>query len=173
MTYDFNGPWKPGDSVTNHNSPLYLSQQGDSALCIDKVVSHYLQRGVPASQLVIGLPLYGRSFAGVHQTPTGLFSSYTGAGNGTIKRGIRSFADIKQNVIPSGTYKQYRDQKAMVPYVYSKQEQEFISYDDEKSFKRKVQYLKEKGCAGVMVWDLSQDTPSWDGLTAIKNELDR
>ncbi len=172
MAYDFNGPWAPGNSVTNHNAPLYPPEQNPS-MCVDKAVSYYLEQGVPASQLVVGLPLYGRSFAGVNQTPTGLFSSYSGPGKGTVEPGIRSFADLKQNVIPSGTYKQYRDEKAMVPYLYDKKQQEFISYDDEESLKKKVQYLKEKGCAGGMVWDLSQDTPNWDGVTAIKNELDR
>jgi chitinase len=86
MAYDFYGAWKGGeDSVTNHQTPLYSTQIGNPQFNADSAVNFYLSQGVPEGKLVLGLPLYGRSYAGVSPSVDGLFqdngccfeSSYT------------------------------------------------------------------------------------------------
>ncbi len=174
MSYDFHGSW---DTITNHNSPLYATEQGDSDFNINSAVQYYLGEGVPAEKLLVGLPLYGRSFAGAASTSDGLYSSFSGAGSGTTSEaGVRFFSDIKNNLL--STYTRYWDSKSQVPYLYnldssSAQYQEFISYDDEQSIAVKGKYIVDNKLGGFMIWELGMDT--WDddnaALSAVNQAL--
>jgi chitinase len=77
--YDFHGTW---ETSTNHASPLFDSPQ-DPDLAdnfnIDYTISAYLQAGVPARKLVLGIPLYGRGWTGVPSTHHGLYQTSTAA----------------------------------------------------------------------------------------------
>lgn len=170
MTYDFHGAWG-GEDVTNHHSALYVGTQGHPELNVDSAVRYYLEQGVPADKLVVGMPLYGRSFGNVKSSSTGLYSGFTGAGKGTTAEvGMRFFHDIKQNLLP--TYQYHWDNQAKVPYLYNPSTQEFVTYDNEDSLRLKCQYIKEKNLGGAMVWELGLDVrPSWDCMRAIVEEL--
>ncbi|MGB8468066.1 MAG: glycoside hydrolase family 18 protein [Candidatus Babeliales bacterium] len=171
MAYDYNGPWSPNTGITNHNAPLYKTAQGNPDYNIDATVAYYL-RFVPSEKVVLGLPLYGRAFGGVKGTGDSLFAQYTSVGKGTVEPGVRSFGDIKTNLLnPSEGYAYYWDSTAKVPYLFNKVSGDFISYDNEESLQLKVRYLKDKKLGGGMVWDLSQDSEKWDGLQTINNEL--
>lgn len=172
MTYDFHGPWGGGeDEVTNHNSPLYATGQGNPEFNVDAAVRGYLAQGVPKNKIVVGMPLYGRSYANVPDTSDGLYSSYNGIGTGTTEEaGLRFFNDIKQNLLSS--YICSWDDQAKVPYLYNPATKQFISYDDEESLRLKANYVREHELGGAMVWELGQDTrPAWDGMNAINNGL--
>lgn len=56
MCYDYHGSW---DEKTSHNAPLYASFGEGS---IQSSIDYYLEKGVPARKLVMGLPTYGRTF---------------------------------------------------------------------------------------------------------------
>lgn len=56
MCYDYHGAW---DEKTSHNAPLYASFGEGS---IQSSIDYYLEKGVPARKLVMGLPTYGRTF---------------------------------------------------------------------------------------------------------------
>jgi chitinase len=56
MCYDYHGSW---DQQTYHNAPLY-SEIGN--LSIEFSVDYFLSQGVSPNKLVLGLPLYGRTF---------------------------------------------------------------------------------------------------------------
>lgn len=170
MGYDFHGPWGGSeDAITNHHSALYPSEKGDPLLNVDSAVKYYLLQGVPAKKVVVGMPLYGRSYAGAD----GLYSSHKGIGEGTTSEaGIRFFSDIKQNLL--STYVRFWDDQAQVPYLYNPQNRQFISYDDEESLKIKCQYIKAQHLGGAMVWELGLDTrPAWDGMKTIHRTLNK
>lgn len=172
MGYDMHGPWGgSADPVTNHHSPLYPTSQGHPELNIDTTIKYYLAQGVPADKLVLGMPLYGRSFSGVKSASTGLFSAYKGAGTGTTaEAGMRFFSDIKNNLMK--TYTLHWDERSKVPYLYHPALQEFITFDNETSFRIKCEYIKQMGLGGAMVWDLSMDVhPTWDAMNTISEEL--
>lgn len=171
MTYDFHGPWG-GDEITNHHSGLYPGKKGDPQFCAAAAIQYYLEQGVPSKKLIFGMPLYGRSFANVNPAePSGLFSTYSGPGTGTTSEvGMRFFYDIKQNLLNS--YQLHWDDNAKVPYLYSPQKREFITFDNEESLRLKSKFIKDMHLGGAMVWELGLDTrPSWDGMKAIVNEL--
>lgn len=167
MCYDFHGPWG-GDEITNHNAPLYETAQGHPLFNANSAVTYYLEQGVPKEKIVVGMPFYGRSFAGVKN---GLHNAYTGPGTGTTaEAGMRFYYDIKQNLLPH--YQRYWDDQAKVPYLYSPSTQEFVTYDDEISIGLKAQYVKEQGLGGAMVWELGLDVrPTWDLLNVINSTL--
>lgn len=178
MTYDFHGPWGgSGDPVTNHNAPLYPPKEGDPKLCAEAAVGHYISHGFPPEKIVLGMPLYGRTFAKANTTPTGLFSQYQGPGTSSPEAdpGMRFFSDCKRNLMKVGSgYTRYWDQQAKVPYLYNPSTEDFVSFDDEESLKLKAQLVNQYRLGGAMVWELGQDTiPEWDGMHAINSALQK
>jgi hypothetical protein len=176
MSYDFHGVWG-GENVTNHQSALYQTEQGDSRFNGDYAVRQYIAGGVPAEKLVLGVPLYGRTYAGASSTKDGLYSSFSGAGSGSRSDdpGMRYFYDIKRNL--TGVYTRYWDEKCMVPYMHNENSSmstynEFICYDDEQSIGVKASYIKDNAMGGMMFWELGFDTwddDSWDALDAVND----
>lgn len=174
MCYDMHGPWGgSGDPVTNHHAPLYPTKEGHSGLNIDSVIKYYLAKGVPPEKIILGMPLYGRTFAQANSTSTGLFSSYSGPGTSTTaEAGLRFFSDIKKNLIK--TYVLHWDAQSQVPYLHNPKTHDFITFDNETSFRIKCEYIKEMNLGGAMVWDLSMDViPTWDAMSTISDELNK
>ncbi|RSL42507.1 Chitinase 1 [Fusarium duplospermum] len=75
MGYDYAGSF---NSVTSHASNLYQNSKLPSSTPFntDDAVQAYLEGGIPAQKLVIGVPAYGRSF----QATSGLGKPYFGVG---------------------------------------------------------------------------------------------
>ncbi|XP_048352586.1 chitotriosidase-1-like isoform X2 [Sphaerodactylus townsendi] len=143
MTYDFHGSW---EKVTGHVSPLYLDT--------DSAVQYWKSKGAPAEKIVLGIPLYGRTFT--------LFSSQTGPkapasgpgthGTFTQEAGFLAYYEVcifKQ----SATTKMIPEQK--VPYSFKGNQ--WVGYDDIDSIKTKVKYLKQNNLGGAMVWAMDLD----------------
>lgn len=170
MGYDFHGPWGGSeDTITHHHSALYPTEKGNPQFNVDNAVNYYLLEGVPSHKLVVGMPLYGRSYANAD----GLYGAYKGVGEGTTSEaGLRFFSDIKQNLL--STYVRFWDDDAKVPYLYHPTKRQFISYDDEESLALKCQYVKSHQLGGAMVWELGLDTyPNWDAMKTIHRTLNR
>ncbi|XP_057593728.1 chitinase-3-like protein 2 isoform X2 [Hippopotamus amphibius kiboko] len=64
MSFDFHGSWeKP--LVTGHNSPLRkgrLDRRASSYYNVEYAVGYWINKGMPAEKIVMGIPMYGRSF---------------------------------------------------------------------------------------------------------------
>lgn len=169
MTYDFAGAgWT---EVTNHHAPLYRTCQGDPLFNCEAAVDYYLSQGVPPEKLILGMPLYGRSFAQVPHHGQGLGGAYKGAGSGTTSEaGMRFFYDIKKNLL--STYQYHWDDQAKAPYLYHREKGEFVTFEDERSLTIKCKYIKHKNLGGAMVWELGMDLlPTWDAMSTISREL--
>jgi chitinase len=54
-------------------------------------------------------------------------------------------------------FKQYWDSKAKAPYLFSRETKIFITYDNEKSVKKKCKYVKRHDLAGAMFWEYLSD----------------
>ena len=173
MAYDYHGTW---EKVTNFNAPLFFSSgdpsPGAADANVDATVQNYLRAGVPAEQLVLGVPFYGRSWAGVPDVNNGLYQPAKGVGPGTWENGVLDYWDIRQNYEP--VYRKFTHPEAQVPWLYDGQT--FITYDDVEAVTRKAQYVLQNGLAGIMFWELSgdvRDAPEASLLNAINTTLRR
>lgn len=56
MAYDYHGSW---DKYASHNAPLFAPP---GKLSVASSVDYFISQGADAHKLVLGLPLYGRTF---------------------------------------------------------------------------------------------------------------
>ena len=153
MTYDFHGPW---ENATNHQAALYKnnsdSSYNSSKLNTDWTIQQYLNAGVEAKDIVLGVPLYGYTWTGVNGgiNNDSLFQSGT-PGNDALL-----YKDLHDQVGTNG-YQAYWDDAAKVPYIYSAQEGVFSTYENTQSVLEKVNYVEQHGLGGMFFWQLSGD----------------
>lgn len=150
MEYDYCGSWQ---KHTGFNAPLNR---------IRSSVRSYINAGIPAEKLVLGMPLYGRQFSGVSPANGGLQSSYQ-------KTSSITYDKVLKNCLSDPAYTLYRDSTAAVPYLFGNNT--FISYDDPASSAAKAQMASELGMAGIGFWEISQNRTgtlirtAWDTFT--------
>jgi chitinase len=155
MTYDFHGAWEPS-GPTNHHANLFINDQDPAAprLSVDQVVGAYLSAGVPAAQIVIGLPFYGRGWGSVRDG--GSHGLYQQAGR--IPRGTWEQGSEDYKVLMNKGYPLYWDEAAKASWLYNGSE--FWTFDSPAAIGAKMDYIADKSLRGVMFWELSGDDGS-------------
>jgi hypothetical protein len=138
MTYDFYGSW---ETKSGHQSALY--NFGQQALSVDKAVKYYLNKGVPANKLCIGIP-----FGGYLLNTTGLFQPNNGGS--TI-----SYVDANKKISQGWEYNWDADMK--VPYLQNAAHTQLITYDDTTSLKLKCDYILKNNLKGTIIWKIGRD----------------
>ena len=143
MAYDFHGPW---ETRADFNAPLYATTDGPTRYraSVDGGVTAWLERGVPAEKLVLGMPLYGYLYQGAG----GLYDAFD-------KAVSVPWDKVKRDYLPSAAYRQLRHREAEVPYLTGRNS--LLSYDDEISIAAKAELARRRGLGGVGFWELSQD----------------
>jgi chitinase len=120
-------------------------------------VSIYMNFGVPAEKIVLGMATYGHSFAGAESAAVGASAKGSGPkGRCTDAAGMLSYFEIKE-MIDAGKLKTSWDDNALVPYGYDAASKLWVSYDDERSFAKKMDFIDEKGLGGAMFWAIDTD----------------
>lgn len=163
MTYDFHGAW---ESTTNFNSPLYGSPANPSPYKnynSDYAIQAYLNAGVPANKLLMGVPFYGRGWTNVPNVNNGLYQSGVTA-PGTIEQGVDDY-----KVLAAKGYPSFRHPEAQAYWIFDGST--FWSYDDPTSMTNKMNYINSKQLGGAMFWELSGDSANGELIGAIKNTL--
>lgn len=160
MTYDFHGGW---ESTTNFNAPLYATTNDPSPdpsvrlyFNTSSAVQGYLGGGIPANKIVVGVPFYGRGWAGVPNVNNGLYQSSTGLPQGTWEAGVFDYKDLLNNYLGHG-YTRYWNSQAQVPWLYNPSNGVMISYDDPQSIGLKADYINQWNLGGAMFWEISGD----------------
>ncbi|KAK2603719.1 Chitinase 4 [Conoideocrella luteorostrata] len=154
MAYDYAGVWS---NHSGHDANLYADSKNSDATPFntDDAISAYIKGGVPASKIVLGMPIYGRSF----QQTDGIGKPYSGIGDGSWENGIWDY-----KVLPkAGSTVEY-DDTSKGYYSYDASTKELISFDTPAMIKEKVAYLKEKKMGGSMFWEASADRKGSDSL---------
>ena len=153
MSYDYHGGW---ENRTHHHAPLF---SGDG-LSASASVDAYLEAGLPASKLLLGIPAYGRAWKNVPSTAFGLAQAAAGLPQGTYEVGVFDYKDLIQKIRLSPlVWVRHWDPVAQASWLYAPSLENglMVSYEDRQSLQAKLRYLRDKGMAGAMLWDLSSD----------------
>ena len=142
MTYDM-CPW----SRVGHHTALYASDIIRSPYGAE-AIERYHKAGVPMNQLTLGAAFYAREYKNVD----GLNSDVTEGGHPGFSGG---YVKTLEKAANAGGEKY--DEKAEAAYVYDEKERTFLTWDNERSIKAKVEYVKKQGLAGIMFWEYSSD----------------
>jgi len=163
MTYDFREA--EGDPLAGHHANLFVHPSDPDQQSADRAVREFLAAGVPPAKLVLGVPFYGRPWGGVETEGDGLYHQ----GKPLAERMDTKYASLAQLAGREGWVRQW-DETAQAPFLWNADKRIFISYDDPESLRRKCRYLRERGLAGVMFWEYSED-PTGALLDTLFKEL--
>lgn len=152
MCYDFSGPWT---STAGYQSQLYdpaFPNDPTAGLSCQSAVAYYRSQGVPTKKLLLGIPIYGRSFLGAKKPG----DKYTGVGgdDGTF--------DYKE--LPRPGAKEIVDKKAGAAYCIGG-DGGFVTYDNPETVMMKAKFVKENGLGGLFYWSGPSDATGARSLT--------
>lgn len=151
MMYDMAGTW---EGKTGHHAVLHNHEwSSDARLNVEWGVNYWIQQGAPANKLMMGVPLYGRSFTLANPGNSGMGAPITGVGEQgeyTREAGYLAYFEICQRTNFRG-YATHQDPAYRFgPYSWSGSH--WIGYDSTTMLERKVDFAKSKGLGGAMVW---------------------
>ncbi|XP_046990556.1 probable chitinase 10 [Schistocerca americana] len=178
MTYDFHGQW---ERQVGHNSPLYPLESATSyqkKLTVDFSAREWVKQGAPKEKLLIGMPTYGRSFTLVDTSKFDIGAPASGggaAGRYTAEAGFMAYYEVCDFLHHDNTTLVW-DNEQQVPFAY--RGDQWVGFDDERSLKTKMGWLKELGFGGIMVWSVDMDdfrgqcgAGKYPLLTSMRQEL--
>ncbi|KAE8138146.1 glycoside hydrolase superfamily [Aspergillus pseudotamarii] len=147
MAYDYVGSWV---NTTGHAANLYpnTSNPETTPSSTDDAIKFYTSNGVSPKKIVLGMPLYGRSFINT----AGLGQPYVDVGTGMGDAGIWQY-----KVLPLANAKVVELPMTGASYSYDEKTKMYVSYDTMNMTIFKVGYINTKGLAGGMWWETSMD----------------
>ncbi|MDA3730137.1 DUF5011 domain-containing protein [Niameybacter massiliensis] len=184
MTYDMRGAF---DEISGHQAGLYPNSNDpykDRKYTIDEAVQYMIGEGAPAEKLVVGAAYYTRGWekvsGGTDPSNPGLFgeaaivgkdADFTpsrGAandspitmGDGGRRSGVWAYRNLDKLKTAYPGLKEYWDDEAKAPYLYSEQTGAFFTYDNVRSITEKANYVNENDLGGMIAWMASMDAPT-------------
>ena len=150
---DYSGSFS---SFSGHQANLYPNPNNSNAtpFSTNKALTDYIQAGVPASKIVLGMPIYGRYFSNT-LGPGQPFSMTDGT------------TDVYEyNILPKAGAIEMSDAIAGATYSYDPASKELVSYDTVSSIQNKARYIHSNGLGGAMFWEASGDRNDSSSLVA-------
>ncbi|KAK4171214.1 family 18 putative glycoside hydrolase [Triangularia setosa] len=140
IAYDFFGTWTPKGG---HHAQLYsMSKDEESGA---SGVQFLMASGVPANKILLGIPLFGRSFLNV----TGPGHKNRGAGG--------EDGSFDYNQLPRKGTKEQVDKRAVAAQCVGG-DGGFVTYDNPDTVKIKATFCKQKGLGGLFYWSAPSDS---------------
>ena len=168
MSYDLNS-----STFGTHHAALYpstISSGTVSGCSVDETLTLWMNKGVPASKICLGIAFYGKDIKTRANSKNGLGASGVTGGkyqNSTYEKVCGTyFSKIGQTVNYNFDY------SACAPYMYNTETRMFFTYDNELSIINKCEYAKEKGLGGVMIWEIGEDNTN-TLITAVAQGMER
>ncbi|CAI9112015.1 OLC1v1012378C1 [Oldenlandia corymbosa var. corymbosa] len=147
MCFDYHGAWNT--SVTGAQALLY---DKSSNVSTSFGISSWKEDGVPSRKLVMGMPVYGRTWQLKDPNDHGIGAPAVGVGPGD--GGIMQYKDIV-NFNQANKATVVYDSPTVSTYSYAGTN--WIGYDDTRSITQKVRFAKDQGLGGYFFWALGFD----------------
>lgn len=155
MSYGMAGAWDGWNSW--HSSALDGASEpsGPYPSSVAVSVTSYLDAGVPANKLGVGIGFYGSCWTGGIDGPR---QSLDGASIAADDN-VMSYENILDRYYEPESYRY--DDVADAPYLgysspHGPEGCTFVSYEDERSVAAKSAYVREQGLGGAIVWTINQ-----------------
>ena len=139
QAYDYDYSFK---GKTSHISNLYSST---SNISTSSFVDYFVASGFPKEKIIIGVPLYGKAWKVYGNDKIGLNVTYA---KNLYPQGVAY--DLIKKLIDFG-FKEKFDDSTKSAYIF--ENNTFISYENEKSIKEKIDYAKKTGLRGIKFWE--------------------
>ncbi len=167
MAYDFAGSWS---QKTAHHAALFPPKDADAEqkkLCGDAAVKAFLDAGVPPGKLVLGVPFFGHGWSGVAAGDRNGFnqSHANKPPKARFEAGYFEYRELTAK--PPADSQRFFDDAAKSPWYFSPKTGVFVTFEDPKSLSIKAAYVRERKLAGLMIWELSADSPDHSLLKAL------
>ncbi|KAI0436524.1 carbohydrate-binding module family 18 [Xylaria telfairii] len=162
MSYDLHGVWDAQNPIGNN--VLAHTNITEIKLALDLL----WRNEIPASKINLGLGFYGRSFQLSDPSctkPGCQFKGGASPGPCTANSGTLAYFEI-MDLIDEKNLKPYYDKDAQAKYIVWDNDQ-WVSYDDEDTFKAKIDFANKLGLGGLLIWSIDQDTQKLDALKAV------
>ncbi|XP_039116132.1 class V chitinase CHIT5-like [Dioscorea cayenensis subsp. rotundata] len=146
MCFDYHGWWNT--SETGLHAALYDPEKNIST---SFGLGTWIREGMPAKKVVLGMPLYGRTWELKESEEHGVGSPAVNVGPGKGGKGIMVYgAIVRFNEENNATV--VHDEERVAVYSYAGKS--WLGYDDEWSVRKKVEYGMKMGLGGYFFWAL-------------------
>ncbi len=154
MAYNYAGSWS---SVTGNQANLFpsLSDPASTPFNTAEVIGYYIAKGIAPNKIVLGMPIYGQSFAATD----GLGKPFNGVGSGTWETGLYDF-----KALPLSGATEFYDRMTGSSYSYDSTSKELISYDNVAVAKQKAAFIQQMDLGGAVWWESSADKVGSESL---------
>jgi len=175
--YDYH---RSGEPTTDFEAPLFDSKHDpdrSSNFYIEYTIEAYLDAGVPAQKIILGVPFYGYGWTLVPDEHRGLYQA-AGAvapsptGDSLATSGIATFASLEH----LNGFTRFFDPETLVPWLYSSESGTFWTFDDPVSVAFKMLYVNRRvpgGLGGAFFWAFKDDDANGTLAKTMAVELGR
>jgi|UniRef100_A0A2N9F8C6 chitinase len=147
MCFDYHGSW---ENFTGVHSALY-DPNINSTLSTYYGIGSWIQAGVPPNKLVMGLPLYGRTWMLQNPDVNGIGAPAIGVGPGGGELDYSQILDFNIEKYATVVF----DGETVAYYSYVGDS--WIGYDDVGSVRLKIQFARSRQLGGYFFWALGKD----------------
>src|SRR5215471_4609237 len=188
LTFDYNGPF---NNHTGFVAPLVQTQfDPSSTFNVTFTVDSYLQAGVPAEKILMGIPFYSYGWAITGTSAPGQFGQFVAAVNpgnpssgnppnyagtvaiqldpalaGVAATETHTFIDL--NVLPFSQL--FHEPLAQTPYAFDGLN--WWTYEDPKSVAVKTRFARQKRLGGIFIFEEPDELPDGRLFNAVVSGL--